>query len=177
MTPRILVAYASRAGSTAEVAEAVGQILREGGAEVDVQPVKDIQSLAGYDALVLGSAIWMGKPLPEARRFAAAQRQALANLPVAYFALCETLREDTPANRDRARCFLAPLRKLKQPVSLGLFAGAKDYSSVHPFVRWVLVNLLKLPEGDWRDWAQIRAWAAALAPRLIRTDPALVGSG
>jgi menaquinone-dependent protoporphyrinogen oxidase len=174
MAHRILVAHASRAGSTAEVAEAVGQVLRDCGAEVDVRPVKGIQGLAGYDALVLGSAIWMGKPLREAVRFAAAQQHALANLPVAYFVLCETLREDTPANRDRARRFLGPLQKLKQPVSLGLFAGAKDYGSVHPLVRWVLMNVLKLPEGDWRDWEQIRAWAAALAPQLSRTAPAAV---
>jgi menaquinone-dependent protoporphyrinogen oxidase len=126
---------------------------------------------------VLGGAIWAGKPLPEARRFAAAQRPALANLPVAYFALCETLRVDTPANRDRARRFLEPLQKIKPPVSLGLFAGAKDYRSLHPLVRWVLINVLKSPEGDWRNWEQIRAWAAALAPRLARTGPTLAGTG
>jgi menaquinone-dependent protoporphyrinogen oxidase len=57
MRPRILVAYASRAGSTAEVAEVIGRVLREGGPEVDVCPVGDVHSLAGYDALVLGSAI------------------------------------------------------------------------------------------------------------------------
>jgi menaquinone-dependent protoporphyrinogen oxidase len=57
MRPRILVAYASRAGSTAEVAEVIGRVLREGGPEVDVCPVGAVHSLAGYDALVLGSAI------------------------------------------------------------------------------------------------------------------------
>jgi menaquinone-dependent protoporphyrinogen oxidase len=57
MRPRILVAYASRAGSTAEVAEVIGRVLREGGPEVDVCPVGAVHSLAGYDALVFGSAI------------------------------------------------------------------------------------------------------------------------
>src|SRR5688500_3500374 len=94
MTNHMLVAYASRAGSTAEVAEAIGEVLREAGAEADVRPVQAVEGLAGYDALVLGSAIWVGKPLPEALRFAAAQQRALANLPVAYFVLCDTLRED-----------------------------------------------------------------------------------
>ena len=96
MTQHILVAYASRAGSTAEVAETIAQVLREGGAEVDVCSVNRIRTVAGYDALVLGSAIWTGRPLPEALRFAASQRRALAELPVAYFALCEILRVDTP---------------------------------------------------------------------------------
>ena len=159
------------------MAEAIGQVLREGGAEVDVRPVKTVGSLAGYDALVLGSAIWAGKPLPEARRFAAAQRSAFANLPVAYFALCETLREDTPASRDKARRFLAPLQKIKRPVSLALFAGKKDYSSVHPLVRWVMVNLVKLPEGDWRDWPRIRAWAAELGAALASAPPVAVAGG
>jgi menaquinone-dependent protoporphyrinogen oxidase len=170
MSERILVAYASRAGSTAEVAEVVGQILREGGAEVDVYPVGDVHSLAGYDALVLGSAIWVGKPLPEALQFATAQQQALAGLSVAYFILCDTLREDTPANRATAHGYVTPLEQIKQPVSLGLFAGKKDFSTVHPLLRWLLKHVVKLPEGDWRDWERIRAWAAALALQLIPAE-------
>jgi menaquinone-dependent protoporphyrinogen oxidase len=170
MTQHILVAYASRAGSTAEVAQAIGQILREVGAEVDVCSVERVRSVAGYDALVLGSAIWAGRPLPEALRFAASQRRALAELPVAYFALCEILRVDTPANRDRARGFLAPLREIREPVALEAFAGKKDYSSVHPFVRWLMIHVLHSPEGDWRDWDKIRAWAAGLPLRLARAE-------
>jgi menaquinone-dependent protoporphyrinogen oxidase len=166
MSQRILVAYASRAGSTAEVAETIGEVLRGGGAEVDVRRVQDVRSLAGYDALVLGSAIWVGKPLPEAMRFATAQQDALAALPVAYFILCDRLMEDTPANLATARGYVAPLEKIKQPVSLGLFAGRKDFSTVHPFLRWVVKNVMKMPEGDWRDWGQIRGWAAALGPQL-----------
>lgn len=171
MSHCMLVAYASRAGSTAEVAEVIGQVLREHGSEVDVRPVQEVRSLAGYHAVVLGSAIWMAKPLPEALRFAAAQRQTLTHLPIAYFALCEILRVETPANRDRARRFLEPLREIAEPVSLEVFAGKKDYSSVHPLVRWMMINVLRSPEGDWRDWAQIRAWAAGLAPWLRHTVP------
>ena len=64
MPARILVAYASRAGSTAEAAEAIGQVLRDRGVEVDVQSVKAVHG------------VWVGKPLPEAVRFAAAHRTA-----------------------------------------------------------------------------------------------------
>jgi menaquinone-dependent protoporphyrinogen oxidase len=177
MSQRILVAYASRAGSTAEVADVVGQVLRESGAEVEVRPVEDVHSLAGYDALVLGSAIWVGKPLPEALQFATAQQQALAGLSVAYFILCDTLREDTPANRATARGYVTPLERIKQPVTLGLFAGKKDFSTVHPLLRWLLKHVVKLPEGDWRDWERIRAWAAALAPRLARAEPLPAATG
>jgi menaquinone-dependent protoporphyrinogen oxidase len=173
---RILVAYASRAGSTAEVAHAIGQVLRERGLEADVRSVKEHQGVASYDALVLGSAIWVGKPLPEALRFAADQQDALARLPVAYFILCDTLREDTPANREIACRYLAPLRKLKQPVSVGLFAGAKDFSKLNPLLRWVLKHVVKLAEGDWRDWDQIRDWAAGLPAQLTEAEPALAST-
>lgn len=119
MSRHLLVGYASRDGSTAEVAEAVGHVLRESGASVDVLPVDDLQSIAGYDAVVLGTAIWAGKPLPEMRRFVAEQQDALGRLPVACFILCDTLKEDTPANRQVALGYAAPLRAVKEPVSLG----------------------------------------------------------
>src|SRR4051812_33664777 len=118
MAARILVAYASRAGSTAEAAEAIGQVLRGGGLDVDVRLVKEAPGVLAYDALVLGSAVWAGKPLPEATRFLAAQRDALLERPVAYFVLCDTLKEDTPGNRERARGFVDPLIAIKSPVSV-----------------------------------------------------------
>lgn len=166
MSHRTLVAYASRAGSTAEVAEAIGDVLRASGIGVDVRSVKDVTDIAGYDSLVLGSAIWAGKPLPEMRKFVKDQHDDLIRLPVAYFILCDTLREDTPANRRAATGYVAPLRDLKEPVSEGLFAGRRDFSKMHPILAWVLKHVFRLIEGDFRDWSQIRAWAATVAPQL-----------
>jgi menaquinone-dependent protoporphyrinogen oxidase len=177
MSHRTLIAYASRAGSTAEVAETIGNVLRESGLNVDVRSVKDVRSLTGYDALVLGSAIWAGKPLPEMQRFVADQHEALARLPVAYFILCDALREYTPANRQIALGYLSPLREAKQPVSVGVFAGRRDLSKVHPLLRWFLMRIVRLAEGDWRDWDQIRAWGTALAPQLADARPALEATG
>jgi menaquinone-dependent protoporphyrinogen oxidase len=177
MSQRILVAHASRAGSTAEVAETIGEVLRESGSDVDVRSVKDLHSVAGYDALVLGTAIWAGKPLPEMLKFAAAQQDAFAQKPVAYFILCDTLKEDTPGNREIARRYLEPLLKVRQSVSLGLFAGARDFSKLHPLLRWFFTRVIRLPEGDWRDWEQIRSWATELAPRLAAVQPALAAIG
>jgi menaquinone-dependent protoporphyrinogen oxidase len=177
MGDRMLIAYASRAGSTAEVAETIGNVLRESGLSVDVRSVKDVQSLTGYDALVLGSAIWAGKPLPEMQRFVDGQHDALARLPVAYFILCDALRVYTPANRQIALGYLSPLRAAKQPVSVGMFAGRRDFSKVHPLLRWFLMRVVRLAEGDWRDWEQIRAWAAALTPQLTDARLALAATG
>jgi menaquinone-dependent protoporphyrinogen oxidase len=177
MSHRTLIAYASRAGSTAEVAETIGNVLRESGLDVDVRSVGDVRSLTGYDALVLGSAIWAGKPLPEMQRFVADQHEALARLPVAYFILCDALREYTPANRQIALGYLSPLRAAKQPVSVGMFAGRRDFSKVHPLLRWFLMRVVRLAEGDWRDWAQIRAWAVTLAAQLADARPVLAATG
>ena len=160
--------------STAEAAEAIGQVLRDGGLDVDVRSVKEAPDISGYNALVLGSAVWAGKPLPEATRFVTAQRDALARLPVAYFVLCDTLKEDTPENRERARGFVDPLVAVQAPVSVGLFAGARRFGKLYPLLRWLLKHVMRLAEGDWRDWDQIRAWAADLPVHLTRE--ALVGT-
>jgi hypothetical protein len=101
----------------------------------------------------------------------ATQHGRLAQRPLAYFILCDTLREYTPANRQIALGYVDPLRKLKEPVSVGLFAGRRDFGTVHPLLRWLMMRLLRLAEGDWRDWQQIRSWATALAPRLVAAGP------
>jgi len=171
MSGRILVAYATRAGSTAQVAEVVGEVLRETGSPVDVVPVKDVRDLTGYAAVVLGSAIWAGKPLPEARQFVDDRQHALSHVPVAYFILCDTLREDTPANRETARDYAGALQEIQPAVSVGMFAGVRDFSKLNPILRWLLKRVMRLQEGDWRNWNQIRAWAADLAPRLMPATP------
>jgi menaquinone-dependent protoporphyrinogen oxidase len=176
MNTRMLVAYASRAGSTAEVARAVGEVLRAAGHEVDVRPVKEVHDLMGYDALVLGSAIWAGKPLPEAVRFAKDQRNAFVHVPVAYFILCDTLREDTPENREVARNYLAPLDTVQLPVSAGLFGGVRDFSKLNPLLRWFLKNVVRLVEGDGRNWDAINAWAASLPDLLTPGKPSLTSA-
>jgi menaquinone-dependent protoporphyrinogen oxidase len=91
MSNKILVAYASRAGSTAGVAEAIGQTLTESGAQVEVRPMQDIKDLAPYRAVVAGSAIQGGRWLPEAMQFMQTHRAALAQKPFAAFLVCMTL--------------------------------------------------------------------------------------
>lgn len=170
MSRRILVAYATAAGSTQEVAAAVADTLREGGAQVDLCAVKEVRDLEGYGALVLGSAIRGRQVLPEALEFAQRHASALGALPVAYFIVCATLQEDTTEHRQSVNRYLEPLRRIKEPVSEGLFAGRIEYRTLHPLMRWTM-KLMKAPEGDWRDWPAIRAWAAALALRLARPAP------
>ena len=165
MTLRVLVAYASREGSTAQIAEAIAAALREAGSEVDTLPVNEVRNLDGYHAVVIGSAVRIGKVLPEAVQFARRHRRALADLPVAYFVGCDRMREDTPKNRRLSLDSLRALQRIKEPLSVGLFAGKRDLHNPSPLLRWLLARI-NVIEGDWRDWPKIREWANSLADQL-----------
>jgi menaquinone-dependent protoporphyrinogen oxidase len=166
MKDKILVAYASRAGSTGEVAEAIGQVLCEAGAAVDVRLAKEVTDLSPYRAVVVGSGIRVGKWLPEAVQFVERYQEALSRVPVAYFLVCLTLKEDTEENRRTVAAYLDPVRDLVQPVDVGLFAGAMDYAKL-PFIFRLMMKAMKSPEGDFRDWEAIRDWADQVRARLV----------
>jgi menaquinone-dependent protoporphyrinogen oxidase len=167
MNGRVLVAYASRAGSTGEVAQAVADVLCQQGFEVDVRKVNDVRDVSGYRAVVVGSAARMGKLYGETGRFVNKHRKALAVIPTAYFFSGFMMNEDTPENRATAGKLLEPLVAARQPVSVGLFGGSLKYANLEPLFRWVFSMAKEgMPEGDWRDWDAIRAWSGELAPLL-----------
>ena len=173
MSNKILVAYASRAGSTAGVAEAIGGTLADGGAQVEVRPMKDVKDLAPYQAVVAGSAIQGRKWLPEAMQFMRTHRAALAPKPFAAFLVCMTLAmPGADKYREHVVDFLQPVRALVRPVSEGLFAGALDISKVPSFGDRLKFRLSVIfgvwSEGDHRDWNAIRAWAESIRPLLLQ---------
>jgi menaquinone-dependent protoporphyrinogen oxidase len=173
MSNKILVAYASRAGSTAGVADAVGKALSEGGVQVDVRPMIDIHDLAEYRAVVAGSAIQNRQWLPEAMQFTRSNREALAQRPCAAFLVCMTLAmKQAEKYRPFVKDFLVPVRALVTPVSEGLFAGMLDISKVpsasdrFKFRLSVLFGVWS--EGDHRDWNAIHSWAESVLPLLLQ---------
>ena len=173
MSNKILVAYASRAGSTVGVAEAIGQTLAESGAQVEVRPMKDVKDLAPYRAVVAGSAIQGKRWLPEAMQFMQTHRAALAQKPFAAFLVCMTLAmPGADKYREHVADFLQPVRALVRPVSEGLFAGALDISKVPSFRDRLMFRLSVVfgvwAEGDHRDWNAIRAWAESIRPLLLQ---------
>ena len=91
MPNKILVTYASRMGSTAGIAEAIGKTLTENGAEVEVRPMESVKDLTPYQAVVAGSAIQGQQWLPEAMQFLRQHQAALAQKPFAAFLVCITL--------------------------------------------------------------------------------------
>lgn len=171
MKNRMLIAYGSRCGSTGEVAEAVGQVLSMAGAAVDVRLAKDVNDLSPYQGVIVGSAIRMGKWLPETIEFVKAHQDTLNRVPVAYFAVCMTMKDDTVENRRKALGYLDPVRKQfpkVKPVDIGLFAGAVDYKKLS-FAYSLILKVKGTPEGDFRNWEGIRTWATGVCPALRAT--------
>jgi menaquinone-dependent protoporphyrinogen oxidase len=166
MGDKVLVAYASRCGSTGEVAEAISRELCAAGTAVDVRQMKDVSDLSAYRGVIAGSAVYRSNLLPEAVEFVKANQKILGRMPIAYFVVCGTLQEDTPEKREKAAAFLAPLREMVPPVNEGLFAGRIEYSRVS-LLEQLIVRVLGSEEGDWRDWDAIQTWAEGLPAILL----------
>ena len=171
MSNKILVTYATCTGSTVGVAEAIGKSLAEGGAQVDVRPMREVKDLAPYRAVVAGSAIQDKRWLPEAVQFVQAHRAELSHKPFATFLVCITLAmRNSETYRHFVAEFMAPVRALVRHVSEGLFAGVLDISKVPTFKDRLMFRVSVLfgvwTEGDHRDWNAIRAWAENLRPLL-----------
>ncbi len=164
---KILVAYATKAGSTSEVAAEIARVIEsKGDYQVDMYPVDELKGVSGYDAVIIGSGIRAGQWLPPATKFVETHREALSRIPVAYFLVCLTLKDDTEENRRTVAAYLDPVREMLQPVDVGLFAGMMDYAKL-PFFFRLMMKTMKSPEGDFRDWEAIRAWAGQVCDRLV----------
>lgn len=87
-------------------------------------------------------------------------------MPLAYFAVCLTLKEDTEENCGEVSAYLDPVCKMVQPVDTRLFAGVMDYAKL-PFILRVMMKTMKSPKGDFRNWETIRAWAGQVHDRLV----------
>lgn len=162
----ILVGYATEYGSTQEVAEAVATALRESGLETDVQPVREVRSLGPYSAFALGAPLIMHRLHKDMLRFLSRNREALAERPVALFALgpCKDPHDDDEWRECQAQLDgeLAKVPWL-EPVATELFGGKYDLAKL----RWPLNKLAgQVPPSDIRDWAAIRDWATSVGPIL-----------
>lgn len=171
MSDPMLVAYATRYGSTREVAEAIAATLRESGLEVDIQPMRQVRSVASYRAVVMGAPIYIGSFLKDARRFLSRHSAALATRPVAVFALGPThgAEQALQSARPQLDKELAKFPWLK-PVAAEMFGGKYDPASLR-FPDGLLASLPAsplhgLPAADVRNWTAIRAWASDLAAKL-----------
>jgi menaquinone-dependent protoporphyrinogen oxidase len=153
----VLVAYASKRGSTQEVAEAVAATLREHGLSVDLQPASAVRTLAPYEGVVLGGALYTGRWHSDARAFLQQHRHVLTTKPVAVFAMGPRTLDDheVAASRIQLDKALAKTPRVT-PTSVAIFGGVVDPAQLRfPFNR--------IPASDARDWDAIESWAAEVA--------------
>lgn len=170
MDNRILVAYATAAGTTQGVAEAIAKALATGGVTVDVCEAGKVNDVSGYSAVVLGTGIRAGHVYREAAVFVETHQQPLSQMPVAYFVVCATMVKNTEKNRAKANTYLDQLQEKApavKPVDKGLFGGAMDYRKLSLLPK-LIIKVMRQPQGDWRDWESIRTWATDLRPTLLR---------
>jgi menaquinone-dependent protoporphyrinogen oxidase len=167
MSASVLIAYATRYGSTQEVAEAVAVTLREGGLEVDLQPMRKVRSLDGYRAVVLGAPLYMFRWHKDARSFLARHHDALAKRAVALFALGPLPGTDQKGWQDCRAQLAKEVANYPDltPTAQELFGGRFDPATLR-FPYKYIPALKRMPAGDVRDWPTIRAWACALAAKL-----------
>jgi len=160
MDTPVLVAYATKAGSTREVADVVARTLREHGLEADVRPAAEVGTLATYGAVILGTALYTGRVHRDARRFLRSHRAELTERPLAVFAMGpKTLAdEEVAASRAQLDRALAAHPELR-PDPVAIFGGVVEPAKLRfPFNH--------MPASDARDWDAIRAWADQVAAVL-----------
>ena len=160
---KLLVTYASKYGSTAEIAKVIGKELEKRSYEVEVKPVKDIDSLAGYDGFVIGSAVYAGGWMKPAAKFLQSNRDLLAERPVWLFSSGPTGQGDPNELMDGWNFpeKLEEVLEIINPKDVILFHGKIDIDSLN-FAERMIIKSVKATVGDYRDWLVIRGWAARI---------------
>jgi len=192
---KMLVTYATNAGSTAEIAEAVGEVLSQRGADVEVKAIDAVTAPGTYDAVVVGAPMIFGWHR-EARAFLKHHHATLRQVPVAYFMVALSLTEDAenpyseidialdpdlakPPDRPGRLTFQERFTSVTNyvqpaiqsapdvtPVSIAFFNGKLDYGRLNIFERWFVRLAFNAQEGDFRNWQLIRDWSEGLSPAL-----------
>jgi menaquinone-dependent protoporphyrinogen oxidase len=162
----VLVAYASKRGSTAEIAETVAATLRREGLKVCLEPAGDVQSLERFDAVVLGSAVYMKRWRGDARHFLKKHRKALRQMPFWAFSSGPV---GDPAQDDPA--WMEPPKLAEKIDDLGgrghvVFGGCAP-AEPRGMVERAMVDGIPKEYRDRRDWDEIRTWAKQVASDLV----------
>ncbi len=167
MNARILVAYASKYGATAEIAEKIGQVLTSANLRADVRPIEDIATLSGYDAVILGSAVYIGQWRKDAAKFLELNEGTLAHLPVWLFSTGPT-GEGEPVDLMKGWHFPENLQPIADRIHVrdtALFHGVLDKTKLN-FGERMIIKGVKAPIGDYRDWDAIITWAQKIADAI-----------
>jgi len=171
-TNKILIAYASRSGTTEEIACFIEKIFIELNFNVEIKPIKSVTDLKVYNAVIIGSAIQYDTWLPEVRQFIKNNLNTLTKLPVSFYFSCLTLSQQSQKTRLKALTYSNKLNSLfpqLKPVSVGQFAGVLNYSKLSFLYRFIfkaVMPILGVKEGDYRNWGAIKEWAEDVHSKL-----------
>ena len=159
----VLIAYASKHGSTQGIAERIAEKLRQLGKEAEARSVEEVSDLGSSEAFVIGSAIYYGSWLKEATEWVRRNQAVLAARPVWLFSsgpLGTEVKDAEPQPKE-----IAEFRETIRPRDQRIFFGALDHRRLS-FAERMMVKAVRAPEGDFRDWQAIEAWAASVARDL-----------
>jgi menaquinone-dependent protoporphyrinogen oxidase len=173
---KVLVAYASRHGATAGIAERIAERLRDTGLLAEARPIEEVGDVGGYDAVVIGAAAYMFHWLKDATRFVRRHRDELRSRPVWLFSSGplgtdlvdeegrDILEVTRPKEFDELHALIAPRGER-------VFFGAWDPDAPpvgfgERLLRRMPAARDATPAGDFRDWSAIEAWAAEIASEL-----------
>jgi len=172
--PRVLVVVASKHGATAEIAEAVARGIagspagRAAGVTAVSAPAQQRPVPASFDAVVLGSAVYVGRWLDEARSYAALYADVLRKRPVWLFSSGPIGEPPFPPDEPHDAAPMAALTGARQH---RVFPGRLDKARLS-FGERAMVTAMRAPLGDFRDWAAVDAWAAEIAGQVAAGVPA-----
>jgi menaquinone-dependent protoporphyrinogen oxidase len=157
VTVKLLIAYASKHGSTQEVAETIAEKVRRGDLEVELRRAADVDDVTPYDGVVLGGSLYFGRWHEDAVRFLSKHRRELSDLPVAVFALGPKTAEpaDLADSREQLENALQKTHCV-EPSLIAVFGGVIDPAELR-------FPLSRLPASDARDWSAIESWASEIA--------------
>jgi len=167
MKDKILIAYASRCGTTGEIAKAMADTLQAAGKSVDVRLAKHVTSLADYKLVMIGSAVRAAQWLPEAVEFVKETRLILRRVATAYFTVCLTMAEDNDSSRRAAAKYVEPLYEYHHADLEGFFGGCLDYKRMSWLDRTIMKAHGGRAQGDYRNWNAIQAWSQDVYHRLV----------
>lgn len=167
MNGKVLVAYGSKYGATADIAEKIGEVLRQAGFETDVVSAGNADDPSQYQSIVLGSAVYIGKWRKEASKFLKKYSEILSERPVWIFSSGPT-NEGDPAELMKGweypKVLQGEIDKIK-PRDIKIFSGKYDPDKLNSFQNSIMKRVGAAP-GDFRDWDDIDGWASGIAGEL-----------
>ena len=177
MIMKALIVYGTRYGSTAEIVEEIGKILKDRGAEVDILDAKEANNteISSYHLLIVGSGIKMGSWTKESLKFLEKNKEELSNRNIALFVVCGASPDDEKQIKEAQENYLDKVASkylINPPVSMGLLGGVIDPNAKYGLIDRAIMKMVKkdlenkgidtTKPYDLRDWEAIRNWAADL---------------